>query len=695
MTTHKRRLLSSIVAVIVSLTILFPVFRFDTYAADVPRLDEIRVTLFIDSRGTVPAVTISASQTLSIGLRKADGIQNWITAPAGLPVRFAISDYALRVIDTADYQAAVAAYERVASLGEPALYAVPGSGRTSYQVRLGGYRSADEALAAKAKVPADIRTGMVGPDLTGPYFSSVGTYPSLDEAVNRQAALAQSGVTAYVAIQPNADGAIAYSLWIGEAASADSLEKAVSDAMAKQAGLSVQAVDLERPYLLKRTDAYLQGAGGNGIVRYQFNSRNQNVWLSTAEGDLKVAERFDRSYRGNIEVTAYNGKLAVINQLPFEQYLYSVIGSELSSAWPKEALKAQVVAARTFAIISGMKYKIAHISDTTFDQSYKGKGAEFPAGIEAVEATRSELLMDQAGLIVPSYSSNSGGMTADTSEAWKTPLAYMKSVTSPDEDAQKGKPIWYRIMLPDGSSGYISSDYAKLSDQKNEAGLPYIAVQGDNVNIRRAPFVDNATNAAVMQASYGQSFVTIGQEIESNAYNWIRGPYSADQLKSTINARSSKKVEGNLLSLEISERGPSDRVVAMKANGQELELPNPDTFRSALNGLPSTRFEVEETGRFTILGAAGVRREFPQASGPLSVISKQGSQQLGMNEFYLMSGAETVRAATIDPQFRFVGLGFGHGVGLSQYGAKALAEQGYDYQQILKYYYNGVSIVKG
>ncbi len=64
--------------------------------------------------------------------------------------------------------------------------------------------------------------------------------------------------------------------------------------------------------------------------------------------------------------------LALVNEVPMEQYLYGVVGSELSSGWPTEALKAQAVAARTFAIKQGNKYEIAQVTDTTLDQAYYG-----------------------------------------------------------------------------------------------------------------------------------------------------------------------------------------------------------------------------------------------------------------------------------------------------------------------------------
>src|SRR5690606_7515737 len=117
----------------------------------------------------------------------------------------------------------------------------------------------------------------------------------------------------------------------------------------------------------------------------------------------------------------------------------------------------------------------------------KGKGAEFAAAIEAVDATFAEVMVDRNGLILPYYSSNAGGMSADVMEAWTTPVDYVKSVQSPDEIAQQGKPIWYRIMLSDGQAAYISSDFARKTEELNEAGLPYVEVQGDQINIRKAP----------------------------------------------------------------------------------------------------------------------------------------------------------------------------------------------------------------
>jgi stage II sporulation protein D len=680
--------------IIMFMMTVMPIFHSLTYAARIPKLDEIRVALYIDVRGTVPSVTLSSVNPLSIGIRETDGISHWLEAPANEPTSFSMNNYMLKVLDTPNYSAALISYSKIASLGSPYLFQSSIRGQTIYQVRLGGFRTADEALASRQKIPADATLDRNSIAATGPIYASVGTYETEAIAASHQMAMAQNGVITYISIHANSTGKIVYSVWIGEAASEQQLENVKAEAFKAMPGLIFQPVDAAMPYLLKRYTISNKSASEQAITHYFFNALDEKVWVHAGEGVVKVHERFGRSYRGSMEITSYNGKLALINQVSFEQYLYAVVSSELGASWPLEALKAQAVAARTYALKLGMKYKIAHVSDTTYEQAYYGKDKEFSKAIEAVEATRGTVIMDKNGLIEPFYSSNSGGVTADVLEAWSNPVAYVKSVSSPDQDAQKGKPIWYRIMLDDGRTAYISSEYAVLTEDKNPAGLPYIEVTGMGVNIRPAPRVDDTDNVSIAKVNAGERYVWIGQDVGSNAYNWIRGPYSADVLKASINSRTITDIQGSLQTLEITQRGVSNRVIGMIANGQEIDLTNADAFRGAMNGLPSTLFDVEETGRYSILGAKGKIRELPAASGAIHIQSGDQSNELSLSEYYVMNADKQVRAVTKEPQFRFVGLGFGHGIGMSQYGTKALAEQGYDYASILEYYYKDVSITK-
>ncbi|WP_236628566.1 SpoIID/LytB domain-containing protein [Paenibacillus mucilaginosus] len=419
------------------------------------------------------------------------------------------------------------------------------------------------------------------------------------------------------------------------------------------------------------------------------------LWAEPAGGaasGIKVDERYDRAYRGGIEVSVYNGKLAVVNELPFQEYLYSVLGSELGASWPAEALKAQAVAARTYALKQGMKYGIAHISDTTTDQAYKGVSVEFPTALEAVKATEGEVLTYGGSLIDPLYYSNAGGKTAESTEVWGNAVPYLKSASSPDEGAQNGKKTWYKIVTPSGRMGYIRSDYAQATGEKNPAGLPYYEGNTTGTNVRGAPYVDDTANPSLFTVDIGDRFVVIGEAVESNAYAWIRGPFDSAKLKEKLGSQ----VSGSITSLEVTSRGASGRATAVSVNGQPVKAAYPDSLRGLLGGLPSTRFEIEETGRYTIQGAEGTVRTRTPGSSPVYIAGGTAAPRKSDAEapLFVMNGAGQVRAATDDAQFIFKGTGFGHGLGMSQWGAKGYAEQGLDYRAILRTYYTGAEITR-
>jgi stage II sporulation protein D len=135
-----------------------------------------------------------------------------------------------------------------------------------------------------------------------------------------------------------------------------------------------------------------------------------------------------------------------------------------------------------------------------------------------VEATKGEVLIFNNKLITPFYSSNAGGMTADPSEVWGNPVAYLKSVPSPDDGAAAGKALWYEVKLSSGKTGYIHSSYLKSTGQKSTAGLA-ISETTESVNLRGAPYVDNAGNPPIVLLSAKERVEILGQETESNAFS--------------------------------------------------------------------------------------------------------------------------------------------------------------------------------
>jgi len=101
----------------------------------------------------------------------------------------------------------------------------------------------------------------------------------------------------------------------------------------------------------------------------------------------------DKKYRGMIELHNVMGKLYVINVLRMYEYLYGVLPSEIMTGWPVETLKAQAVAARTYAYHHILKNKnnLYDLDATTKFQVYKGRSVEDPRTNRAVDDTSGEI----------------------------------------------------------------------------------------------------------------------------------------------------------------------------------------------------------------------------------------------------------------------------------------------------------------
>lgn len=674
-----------------------------TSYAVTPKLEQIRVALFLDSgrsfRNTVPFVTLSSQLGLTIGLRQPAGVKTWLAVDPSKPVRFGVDQYRVFLMETDNYDFARSVYASFANTAySPSLLRRDKLGKVWYQVYIGSFSDKEEAQAVKDKVIAQNKGAwdVSAARLAGPLYLNAGTYKSEEEALRQQTALAQKGIDADLVCHENGSGQPVYSVWVGEAADSAQLDALKTRIVRTVPNLALLPIDPNLPYLLRSDDLSTGNSADDSTAYYRFNRESQKVWIESKDQRIQINEKNERIYRGSVEIIEYNGSLAVVNELPFEQYLVAVVAAEMAQGWPLEAMKAQAVAARTYALRQGMKYQIAHISDSTIDQAYYGVKTESDDVAAAVDATKGEVLTDAGGLITPFYFSNAGGMTADSEEVWGQTIAYLKNVPSPDDIAQKGKPLWHRVVFDDGQAGYIRSDLVQESGEKNGAGLPYLKANGSEINVRAMPFVNNSSNPPIRKIGSAERFVSFEQTPESNAYSWIRGPYPADSLLKRINAALPAPLSGELRTLEVSKRGASGRASELKANGQPLQVSRPDTYRSMLDGLPSLRFEIEETARYTMMGANGAMSSRPEQAGPLYVLSAGSAspRPIGSSSLFIMGADQNVRMATDNPSFRFHGFGYGHGLGMSQWGAKGLAELGYDYKRILQYYYQGVNVTK-
>jgi stage II sporulation protein D len=301
-----------------------------------------------------------------------------------------------------------------------------------------------------------------------------------------------------------------------------------------------------------------------GVAAAGVGSFDATVRLVPADGARLYLDI--HPYRGIVELRRTGaGRLTVINEVDLEEYLYGVLKNEVDPQWPTEALKAQAVASRTWALYNFSRFASEgyDVCATTECQVYSGVTAEDPRTSAAVDETRGQIMTYQGRPIFAAYHSDSGGYTESSDLVW-------------------------------GGAGY-----------------PYLKGVADPYSIG-AP-----------------------------RHEWI---VRMDLSTFESRVRGSGRLITNVMGIEVAEATPSGRAALLR-----------------------------------IFGAHGV----------LIVKGAELRAVLGAD---LRSTLFTVRLVPDDPpHVEFRGRGSGHGVGLSQWGARGMAEMGWKYQEILGYYYSGIA----
>ena len=331
-------------------------------------------------------------------------------------------------------------------------------------------------------------------------------------------------------------------------------------------------------------------AGGTLVVQ---TDDPRGIWLGP------------RRYGGALHLALRDGRLQVVNHLEIETYLASVVGSEMPQAWPMAALQAQAVAARTYALRQRGRTGGFDLKSTVSSQVYRGLESATPRTEEAVNSTRSLVMVHGGRLINAVFHSSSGGATEPSGEVWRHQLPYLVSVRDHDQSSPVHR--WEQHF-----------DAAQLRTAFLETG----GLQ--KLEVLRTSSTGRLRSVRA-QGPRG-TLVISGRELRQRL-----------GLKST-------KVRFNWITGTLDEPGGSWRDSASgiaRANGAPLSsfLPQPSTAWAPLLPPPPP----------------------PAGSRPGTVLTVQGQ-------------------------------GFGHGVGMSQWGARGLAEQGADFRQILQHYYRGITI---
>jgi stage II sporulation protein D len=137
-----------------------------------------------------------------------------------------------------------------------------------------------------------------------------------------------------------------------------------------------------------------------------------------------------RKYRSKVEISPADSGLLVVNELPLEDYLAGLINCEISSQWPMEAIKAQAVVARTYAVYQkgARKDSPYDLESSVIDQVYNGCEIEDSRAVRGVRETAGEVLNYNGSVIQAFYHSNCGGHTESSENVWGYPLPYLQGV---------------------------------------------------------------------------------------------------------------------------------------------------------------------------------------------------------------------------------------------------------------------------
>lgn len=136
-----------------------------------------------------------------------------------------------------------------------------------------------------------------------------------------------------------------------------------------------------------------------------------------------------RRYRGALELRHKGGGLTAVNIVPVDGYLRSVVPEEMPVDWPAEVIKAQSVAARSFALASRGRHASEgyDLCTTTHCQLYTGTAAEKSASNAAIKATRGEVLTYGGKPIEALFHTDSGGMTENSEDVWGSHVPYLRA----------------------------------------------------------------------------------------------------------------------------------------------------------------------------------------------------------------------------------------------------------------------------
>ncbi len=384
------------------------------------------------------------------------------------------------------------------------------------------------------------------------------------------------------------------------------------------------------------------------------------IWLTAAgSGRIEISslqrsgwEGASPAYRGTLDISSKGDWLVVVNEPTLEQYLYTVVPSEMPISFGLEPLKAQAVAARTYAynhFFSGRFSQYgAHVDDSVLSQVYHNI-PEYPSSNEAVEATAGMVLFFDEAVADTRFFSTSSGYTANYHEVWQDAAGRFPADPFPYLQA----------------ASQIPGETVKLQTEAQVEA--FLQRQDWPAYDAEAPFFrwHVEMTAEELAASLNHNLGPRYQEQSDFILTW-----DGDGFRSIDIPRNPL---GTLTDIRVARRGSGGNLMELDVEGT--------------NG--TYRIIKEYNIRFTLRPV-----QYLESAPPVVLARGDGSR---LNDYAILPSAFVCFELEKDNTGRLekvviYGGGNGHGVGMSQYGARGMAQQGHDFYAILRHFYPGSNI---
>ncbi len=375
----------------------------------------------------------------------------------------------------------------------------------------------------------------------------------------------------------------------------------------------------------------------NQRTRLFFDKNKQKIY------DLKNKEKFlvrssdmrgiwvgQKRYAGKLKILIRENDILVINVIGIEKYLGSVVGSEMPAKWPLEALKAQAIASRTYAL-KQKGNSLYDIDSTNKNQVYMGLEARTNKTKKAVSSTRALVLIYKNKLINSLFHSSSAGMTENSQDVWKNKYPYLSSVK--DFDKNNPKLRWNK----------------KFSESQLKKIFPRIG------GINEIEILNVTSTGRVKNVK-------------------IRGDFGTDQI-SGVDLRKRMNLKSTLIRFKFIE-------------DNDTKFSNESSKLSSTNSLKNEPLTHIVRVGDTLIVIADQYDVSVDAIVALNNIKNSSLINIGQRLLVPRNSLNSSSEKTLVVS----GYGSGHGVGMSQWGAKYMANKGEKAVEILKHFYKGVEI---